>query len=90
MMKPIKIEDITTEKLIEIDDQREADRLLDLTTSALKELAEKQQEAASYLNTLNTEVQMRILRAHSLGVDKKELAKIFNVTTRQITKWIGA
>jgi DNA-binding transcriptional regulator YiaG len=56
----------------------------------LKELAEKQQEAASYLNTLNTEVQMRILRAHSLGVDKKELAKIFNVTTRQITKWIGA
>jgi DNA-binding transcriptional regulator YiaG len=90
MMKPIKIEDITTEKLIEIDDQREADRLLDLTISALKELAEKQQEAASYLNTLNTEVQMRILRAHSLGVDKKELAKIFNVTTRQITKWIGA
>jgi DNA-directed RNA polymerase specialized sigma24 family protein len=89
-MKPIKIEDITTEKLIEIDDQREADRLLDLTISALKELAEKQQEAASYLNTLNTEVQMRILRAHSLGVDKKELAKIFNVTTRQITKWIGA
>ena len=86
----IKIEDITTEKLVEIDNKRKADRLLDLTTSALKELAEKQQEAASYLNTLNTEIQMRILRAHGLGVDKKELAKIFNVTTRQITKWIGA
>jgi phage terminase Nu1 subunit (DNA packaging protein) len=86
----IKIEDITTEKLVEIDNERKADRLLDLTTSELKELAEKQQEAASYLNTLNTEIQMRILRAHSLGVDKKELAKIFNVTTRQITKWIGA
>ena len=86
----IKIEDITTEKLVEIDNERKANRLLDLTTSELKKLAEKQQEAASYLNTLNTEVQMRILRAHSLGVDKKELAKIFNVTTRQITKWIGA
>ncbi len=89
-MKKIKIEDITTEKLVEIDNERKADRLLDLTTSELKKLAEKQQEAASYLNTLNTEIQMRILRAHSLGVDKKELAKIFNVTTRQITKWIGA
>ena len=66
----IKIEDITTEKLVEIDNERKADRLLDLTTSELKELAEKQQEAASYLNTLNTEIQMRILRAHSLGVDK--------------------
>jgi phage terminase Nu1 subunit (DNA packaging protein) len=86
----IKIEDITTEKLVEIDNERKADRLLDLTTSELKELAKKQQEAASYLNTLNTEIQMRILRAHSLGVDKKELAKIFNVATRQITKWIGA
>jgi transposase len=32
---------------------------------------------------------MRAMRAYSLGFSKKEIAEIFGMTTRQVTKWIG-
>jgi hypothetical protein len=89
-IKPIKLEDITPDKLREIDAKMEDVRLLDITRSALQELARKRNDAIQRLGELDAELHMRVMRAYSLGIDKKELADIFNMTTRQITKLVGA
>ncbi len=85
----VKIEDITPEKLEQIDKQLQDLRLTDLTLNALKKISKKRKDAFEHLASVEAECHFRVLRAYSLGFSKRDLADIFNVTTRQIGKWVG-
>lgn len=88
-MESLKMEEITPEKLMEIDAKSANARLQDLTLAQLKELSEQRISAKINLERLELECSLRAMRAHSLGFSKKNLATIFNVTSNTITKWIG-
>jgi len=88
-MKPIKIEEITPEKLVEIDKRAEEVRLHDLTAKQLDRVARDRKQAEQYFNSVELDCKMRAMRAHTLGFSKTELAKIFDVTPNVIKKWVG-
>lgn len=88
-MKPIKIEDITPEKLQEIEDFAQGVKLHQLTLDQLRKLSNAREDAIIYLSQVELDCKLRAMRAHTLGFSKKELAKIFNVTANTIKKWIG-
>jgi hypothetical protein len=89
MKNKIKLEDITPEKLEQIDNQLQDLRLTDLTLNALKKISKKRKDAFEHLASVEAECHFRVLRAYNLGFSKRDLADIFNVTTRQIGKWVG-
>ena len=86
----VTLDEITPEKLEEISKHLENVRLMDLTLASLQKVARERNEAARVFNEVNLDAQLRAMRAHSLGFSKKEIADIFGMTTRQVTKWIGA
>jgi len=85
----VSLEEITPEKLEEISKHLEDVKLMDLTLASLKKVAREREEAARVFNEINMDSQIRAMRAYSLGFSKKEIAEIFGMTTRQVTKWIG-
>lgn len=88
-MKPIKIEDITPELLVDLEQRAASIRLEQLTLSQLDELSKQREVAISTLDELELECKMRCIRAINLGISKAELARIFNVTPNTIKKWVG-
>jgi DNA-binding transcriptional regulator YiaG len=85
----IKIEDITPDLILELQQEAEEAQLKNLTRKALSDLVDKREKLADELEKVELQCKIRAMRAHGLGFSKKELSEIFNVTTRAITKWIG-
>lgn len=85
----IKIEDITPDLILDLEQQAEETQLKNLTMKALSDLSDKRESFIEALQKTELECKIRAMRAHNLGFSKKELSEIFNVTTREITKWIG-
>lgn len=85
----IRMDEISPEKLAQIDQEMMNLRIHDLTLSSLQKLSEERKGAVDKLNNLELQCKMRAMKAHSIGFSKKELAEIFNVTTNTITKWVG-
>ena len=88
-IRAVTLEEITPEKLEEISEQLQNIRLMDLTLASLQKVALERDRAAQAFNEINLDAQMRAIRAYGLGFTKKEIADIFGMTTRQVTKWIG-
>ena len=86
----VTLDEITPEKLQEISEKMQDVKLMDLTMKSLQKVAAERDEAARVFNEINLDAQLRAMRAHSLGFTKQEIAEIFNMTTRQVSKWIGA
>jgi DNA-binding transcriptional regulator YiaG len=86
----VTLDEITPEKLQEISEKMQDVRLMDLTLKSLEKVAAERNEAARVFNEINLDAQLRAMRAHSLGFTKQEIAEIFGMTTRQVSKWIGA
>jgi len=89
-LKKIKIEDITPDLILELEQQAEETQLRNLTRKALSDLVNKRERLTDDLQKVELQCKIRAIRAHNLGFSKKELSEIFNVTAREITKWIGA
>jgi len=87
-MKPLKLEEITPEKLVEIDARAENVRLQQLTLAQLTELSKERSTAELALQELEWDCKIRAMRAYSLGFSKAELARIFNVPANKIKKWV--
>jgi DNA-directed RNA polymerase specialized sigma24 family protein len=86
----VKLEEITPEKLNAIEEHLQNISLKDVTMASLNEIAEKRKLAEQELIAMNTEAQVKAIKAHSLGFSNKDIAEIFGMTTRQATKWLGA
>lgn len=88
-VEPIKLEDITPDKILEIEEYAQQVRIEQLTLAQLRELSDKRQELLQQLAETDIDCQLRCMRAHTLGFSKSDLAKIFNVPASVIKKWIG-
>lgn len=86
---PIKLDELTPDKIMEIEKHAQEVRLEQLTLAQLTELAEQREVAMTTLSQIETDCQMRAMRAHSVGFSKAELARIFNVNVNTITRWVG-
>lgn len=89
MTKPIKIEDITPEKLIEIEEAAKNLRIHDMTMQSLQEISQLREQALAHYYDIELQCKIRAFKAIKLGFSKAEIARTFNVTTNTITKWIG-
>lgn len=85
----VKLEEITADKLVEIDIEVENIRLRDLTLDSLNTLSKSREDALAYYQDIELQCRVKALAARNLGFSKAELARIFKVTTNTITKWIG-
>jgi DNA-directed RNA polymerase specialized sigma24 family protein len=85
----VTLGEITPEKLEEIGERLQDLKLVEVTTSSLKRVAEERKFAEQRFNEINTDAQIRAIRAYNLGFSKKEIADIFDMTTRQVTSWLG-
>lgn len=87
--EPLKLEDITTDKLIEIEKHAEEVRMRELTLASMQNVATERDSLKEQLLRIEMECQARAIRAHSLGFSKVDLGKIFNVTQNTIKRWVG-
>ena len=85
----VTLGEITPEKLEEISEKLQDMRLVEVTLENLQKVARERQLAEQRFNEINTDAQMRAIRAYNLGFSKKEIADLFGMTTRQVTKWLG-
>lgn len=88
-LEPLKLEDITTEKLLEIEKHAQEVRLKDVTLSAMNEVAKQRENAQKDLLLAEMECQRRAIRARTLGFSKAELGRIFDVSQSTINRWVG-
>jgi len=89
IMKPLKIKEITPDKLIELEQEAQEVRLIDLTARQLENLSDQRQISIMNLNDVELDCQLRAIRAHQAGFSKAELARIFKVNSNTIKKWVG-
>jgi DNA-binding transcriptional regulator YiaG len=85
----VTLGEITPEKLEEISEKLQDMKLVEVTMTNLQKVAEERKLAEQRFNEINTDAQIRAIRAHNLGFSTKEIADIFGMTTRQVTKWLG-
>jgi DNA-directed RNA polymerase specialized sigma24 family protein len=85
----VTLGEITPEKLEEISEKLQDMRLVEITMENLQKVARERRLAEQRFNEINTDAQMRAIRAYKLGFSKKEVADIFGMTTRQVTTWLG-
>jgi len=86
----VKMDEISPEKLAQIDQEMLELRIQDLTLASLKEIAAERKATIDKMSKVELQCKVRIMKAMSFGsFTKKEMADIFEVTTQQITKWIG-
>lgn len=88
-MKINSFDEITPERLVEIDLEVENIRIHDLTLDSLQKHSQERLHALAQYENIELQCKIRALAAHNLGFSKAELARIFNVTTNEINKWIG-
>jgi DNA-directed RNA polymerase specialized sigma24 family protein len=85
----VTLGEITPEKLEEISEKLQDMKLVEITMANLQRVAEERNLAEQKFNEINTDAQIRAIRAYSLGFSHKEIADIFGMTTRQVIKWLG-
>jgi hypothetical protein len=73
-IKTVTLEEITPNKLDEIDEQLQNIRLRDITMASLNKLAERRKRAEQELINIDAEAQMRAMRAHLIGFSSKDIA----------------
>jgi ribosomal protein L29 len=88
-MEPVKLYDISPEKLNEIANAWEENSIAELVSSSVIELGKEIQEAKAWLLHLETKAQIRTMRLfHFHNFTKRQIADLFGVELRQVTKWL--
>jgi DNA-binding transcriptional regulator YiaG len=85
----VTLGEITPEKLEEISERLQDMKLVEITMSNLQKVAEERNLAEQKFNKINTDAQIRAIRAYNIGFSQKEIGDIFGMTARQVTKWLG-
>jgi len=83
----VTLDEITPEKLIEIETEVQNSRLVDLTIANLKSIGSRRHELRQALVDIENECRARALRAIGVGVNKKQLAEYFGVSPATINSW---
>lgn len=86
---PLKVtlDEITTEKIIEIENYLQNKRFVDLITSNLIELGDYRQTIKTHAKNLEESCKTRAIRAYKAGVPIKEVAKALGFSQTIIKRW---
>lgn len=83
----VKLDEITPDKIIEIETYLLNERLVDLTRNNLIELGQYRKMIREHAENLEATCKMRAIRASNAGLSIKEIADILGFSTATIKKW---
>ena len=84
----LTLEQITPERIRELSNERDEQKLLSLVRTEVMRLADEFEVAKSFAEEMLARCQIRAWKMHNLGVEKDELATLFNVSERTIAQWL--
>ena len=84
----LKLDEITPGNLIMVAADREEMKLRNLVRSEAMALGDEFGASKLYAEQLLAKCQWRAIRMHNHGYTRDELAQIFNVATKEMSKWL--
>ena len=86
---PLKVtlDEITPDKIIEIENYLLSERFVDLVKSNLAELGNYRQMIRAHLENIEASCKIRAVRALGAGVSIKEVAKTLGLSQATVKKW---
>jgi hypothetical protein len=87
-MMAITLDQITPEKIRELSDERDEQKITALVRAEVISLADEFHVAKQFAEELQARCQIRAWKMRNHGMAKDELANIFNVPVKTITAWL--
>ena len=84
----LQLHEITPELIRELSDRLEADEIRSLVRAEVRELSEEFRQAKVKATELLARCQIRAIKLDNLGVERKEIASMFDVPVRTVASWI--
>jgi DNA-binding NarL/FixJ family response regulator len=84
----VTLDEITPEKIIEIENYLLDQRLVSLTRNNMREFGEYRKMLSDHMDRIEADCKMRVLRAISIGLDIKEIAEDLQIPAATIRRWI--
>jgi DNA-binding transcriptional regulator YiaG len=87
---PLKVtlDEITPDKILEVENYLLSERFVDLVRSNLVELGNYRQMIKAHLDGIEASCKIRAMRACDAGVPIKEVAETLGLSQATIKKWI--
>lgn len=86
-MNKIAIDDITVDFLDEVEAERKANRIRELTRGELIDVGKRLRTARAHTYNLELEVKLKVYKLLDIDFDVKEVAELLNISTAEIRKW---
>ena len=86
---PLKVtlDEITTEKIIEIENYLQNERFIDLVTANLIELGNYRQTIKAHAKNIEQSSRIRAIRAYRAGVPIKDISEALGFSQTIIKRW---
>ena len=87
-MMVLTLDQITPEKIRELSDERDEQKITALVRAEVISLADEFHVAKQFAEELQARCQIRAWKMRNHGMSKDELADIFNVPVKTVTEWM--
>lgn len=84
----VQLQEVTPELIRELSDQNDEQRLYVLTREETQALTHELNYAIMQASQLQARCQMRAKRLEHLGMNRTEIADMFDVPVRTVAKWL--
>lgn len=84
----VEIHEITPELVRELSEELEANEIRSLVAAEVRELSNRYKFAQLETMELLARCQVRAIKLDNLGVERKEIAHMFDVDVRTVAKWL--
>lgn len=84
----VELHEITPELVRELSDELEARELRSLVAAEVRELSDAYKFAKVETMELLARCQVRAIKLDNLGVSRSEVARMFDVDVRTVSKWL--
>lgn len=85
----LKLTDITPETLDQVSWEWEENRIEQLVRDSVVRLGDDLREARAVQDNLELRAKIRAMKLfHQHDMDKKEIANLFGITVREVSKWL--
>ncbi len=84
----VMMNETTFDILDKYDDNAEAKRLIVLTENELNDLGRAYQAQKELLSVVELRCKLRAHRLANMGQEPKDIARLFGVDTRTVSKWL--
>ena len=84
----VELHEITPELVRELSGELETDELRSLVAAEVRELSDRYKYAQVETMELLARCQVRAIKLDNLGVSRSEVARMFDVDVRTVSKWL--